>query len=81
MAYLRKPDDEKRGKFNDDNEVSIPKQRKYHRKMPASQVFTPLEEEDRAAQDRHVKILQQECSNATPSKQVSLSLMFNLVKL
>ena len=77
MSYLRKPDGEKRGKSCDGNEEKTPKLKKYHRQMPASPVFTPLEEgEDRASHDRHVKILQQECKNATPSKQVSLFLTF-----
>ena len=71
MSYLRKPDGEKRGKSCGDSEETTPK-RKYHPQMPASPVFTPLEEgEDRASHDKHVKILQQECRNATPSKQVS----------
>ena len=57
MSYLRKPDGEKRGKSCDGNEEKTPKLKKYHRQMPASPVFIPLEEgEDRASHDRHVKI-------------------------
>jgi len=80
MSYLRKPDGQKCGKSCSSEEMA-PKIKKQHHQMPASPAFMPLEDrEDRASHDRHVKALQQECKNAKPSKQVSLSCMFDLVR-
>ena len=71
MAYLRKPDGQKRGKCDSTNPETPTKLKKPYHQMPASPVI-PLEDgEDRASHDKHIKTLQQECKNNPPCKQVS----------
>ena len=70
MAYLWKPDRQKRGKISEEapqrhlNNYAI----KCQHRAPA---FMPLDKgEDRASYDRHMKALQQKCKNIHPDKQV-----------
>ena len=73
MAYLRKPDGEKRRKCHSSEDVAAQKPKQQHHLMPASPDFTPLEQgEDRASYERHMRTLQQECKNIHPDKQVKL---------
>ena len=76
MAYLRKPDGQKQGKFS---EETTPKTKQQHHQMPASPSFMSLEQgEDRASHDRHTKALQQECKNVHPNKQVKTTYVHHI---
>lgn len=70
MAYLRKPDGLKRGKEAASGTKAEAKPVRLQ--MPAlipSAVLLPLGE-DKASHSRHLKLLQQECKNIHPNKQV-----------
>ena len=68
MAYLRKPDGQKRGK---ENSIHTPPSKSACPKMPASPCVVLVNSEDRAAHDRHVKALQRECRGFRQNKQVT----------
>ena len=69
MAYLRKPDGEKRGKEKKSD--STPS-KVAHLQMPTSPPVTVASSEDRASHDRHVKALQRECRSIRQNKLVCI---------
>lgn len=69
MAYLRKPDGQKRGKS------ATPKpQAPVHHLMPSSPAVVIPPTEDKASHERHIKYLKRECRNVRPNKQVYIAL-------
>lgn len=66
MAYLRKPDGEKRGKEKPGSTPS----KSARLQMPTSPPVTVVNSEDRASHDRHVKTLQRECRSIRQNKLV-----------
>jgi hypothetical protein len=66
MAYLRKPDGEKRGKGKATPTPSKPAPPL----MPSSPVVLEPPGEDRASHERHLKCLKRECKMVHPNKQV-----------
>lgn len=64
MAYLRKPDGQKRGK------PTIPRVMKQKYQMPTFPTFIPSPGEDRTTHDGFINALHQECKSVHPRKQV-----------
>ena len=64
MAYLRKPDGQKRGK------PTIPRVMKQKYQMPTFPTFIPSPGEDRTTHDGFINALQLECKSVQPRKQV-----------
>ena len=71
MAYLRKPDNMKRG--NPSKEHRVPSTVKVT--MPTMIVPTLPCGEDEASQTRHMKMLKNEAKKVNPNKQIVLKLM------
>ena len=76
MAYLCKPDGQKRGKEKKDGATQEKLRTPIQLQMPETPaVLLSLCAEDRASHDCHVKILQWECRNIRPNLQVNCMYM------
>lgn len=73
MAYLRKPDDRKRGNPSKENRKSLPVAKPIMPAIPAT-ILMPIGE-DEASQLRHEKVLKTEMKKVNPNKQVVRELM------
>lgn len=67
MAYLRKPDGQKRGKPR----ITLTPPTPVRPLMPSSPVVLVSPGEDRPSHERHLKLLKRECKNVHPNKQVT----------
>ena len=77
MAYLRKPIGQKRGKESKDGAtLEKPPKAPIQPQMPSPPVaFAAPCAEDKASHERHIKMLQRECRNIHPNKQVTYTCM------
>ena len=75
MAYLRKPEDKKRGNSNKQSQPTCRVQKQVSVLMPVSTPPIIPVGEDHASHDRHVKLLKAECKKLHPNKEVTRDLM------
>ena len=74
MAYLRKPDDQKRGNPKKEKRNPAPPQKVIMPSASSDVPILPVGEDD-ASQQRHLKLLQTEMKKVNPNKQITRELM------